>query len=121
MVRAVLAIDQGTTNSKAVLVSADGGVLATGSAPVGLSTPRPGWAEQDADDLWKSVLRAIASCLAAAEHSELAGRVEIVGIALSTQRESIVGWSRQGEAVGPVIGWQDVRTAAWCASLPPSD
>ena len=120
MVRAVLAIDQGTTNSKAVLVSADGGVLATGSAPVGLSTPRPGWAEQDADDLWKSVLRAIASCLAAAEHSELAGRVEIVGIALSTQRESIVGWSRQGEAVGPVIGWQDVRTAAWCASLPSS-
>ncbi|WP_405070489.1 FGGY family carbohydrate kinase [Kribbella sp. NBC_01510] len=120
MLRAVLAIDQGTTNSKAVLVSADGGVLATGSAPVGLSTPRPGWVEQDADDLWKSVLRAIASCLAAAEHSVLAGRVEIVGIALSTQRESIVGWSRQGEAVGPVIGWQDVRTAAWCASLPPS-
>jgi glycerol kinase len=112
---AVLAIDQGTTNSKAVLVSADGGVLATGSAPVGLSSPQPGWAEQDADDLWKSVLQAIASCLAATAEG-----VEIQGIALSTQRESVVGWSRQGEAVGPVIGWQDVRTAAWCASLPPS-
>lgn len=108
MVEAVLAIDQGTTNSKAALVGADGRVLGTGSAPVGLSTPHPGWAEQDADKLWESVLQAIAS----------AGPVDVVGIALSTQRESVVGWNHSGEAVGPVIGWQDVRTAAWCSSLP---
>jgi glycerol kinase len=114
MVRAVLAIDQGTTNSKAVLVTPDGGVLATGSAPVGLSTPRPGWAEQDADELWHSVLRAVSSCLASA------GVVEVTAIALSTQRESVVGWNLAGDAVGPVIGWQDVRTAAWCSSVPPA-
>lgn len=111
---AVLAIDQGTTNSKAVLVSPDGGVLASGSAPVGLSTPQPGWAEQDAEDIWQSVLRAVSQCVTAA------GPVEIAGIALSTQRESVVGWNRQGEAVGPVIGWQDVRTTAWCTALPAS-
>ncbi len=111
---AVLAIDQGTTNSKAVLVTADGAVLATGSAPVGLSTPHPGWAEQDAEDIWQSVLQAISRCIAAA------GPVEIVGLALSTQRESVVGWRRTGEAVGPVIGWQDVRTTDWCSNLPSS-
>ena len=110
---AVLAIDQGTTNSKAVLVASDGSVLATGSAPVGLSTPQPGWVEQDAGDLWQSVLQAISSCLASADP------VEIVGIGLSTQRESVVGWSHRGEAVGPVIGWQDVRTTSWCSELPP--
>ena len=109
MAGAVLAIDQGTTNSKAVLVSADGDVLAMGSAPVGLSTPQPGWVEQDAEDLWQSVLRAISSCLAAADR----GR---------DRRDSAVdptgvrrGMETRGRAVGPVIGWQDVRTAAWCS------
>ncbi|MGW1340958.1 FGGY-family carbohydrate kinase [Kribbella sp. NPDC002412] len=109
---AVLAVDQGTTNSKALLVAADGSVLATGSAPVGLSTPQPGWAEQDAEDIWQSVLTAISACLASADG------VDVVGVALSTQRESVVGWSGAGAAVGPVIGWQDVRTTAWCATLP---
>ncbi|MEV6281497.1 FGGY family carbohydrate kinase [Kribbella sp. NPDC051770] len=110
MVQAVLAIDQGTTNTKAVLVDAFGGVLARGSAPVGLSTPRSGWVEQDAEELWASVLAAI---------SRLDLSVDVVGIALSTQRESVVGWDRlTGAAVGPVIGWQDVRTSAWCATLP---
>jgi len=110
----VLAIDQGTTNSKAVLVSPDGAVLATGSAPVALSTPQPGWAEQNADDIWQSVLQAISRCTATADS------VDIVGIALSTQRESVVGWNQLGKAVGPVIGWQDVRTTDWCSTLPPS-
>ncbi|MET9312923.1 FGGY family carbohydrate kinase [Kribbella sp. NPDC003505] len=113
MVQAVLAIDQGTTNSKAVLVAADGTVLGSGSAPVGLATPRPGWVEQDAENLWRSVLRAIATCLAG-------GGAEIVGVALSTQRESVVGWDSSGEPVGPVLGWQDVRTSSWCAQLPPA-
>ena len=110
----MLAIDQGTTNSKAVLVSPDGAVLATGSAPVALSTPQPGWAEQNADDIWQSVLQAISRCTATADS------VDIVGIALSTQRESVVGWNQLGKAVGPVIGWQDVRTTDWCSTLPPS-
>jgi len=112
MVQAVLAIDQGTTNSKAVLVAADGTVLGTGSAPVTLSTPHPGWVEQDAEHLWQSVLQAVGSCLTP--------EVEVVGIALSTQRESVVGWNSSGESVGPVLGWQDVRTTSWCTQLPES-
>ncbi len=110
---AVLAVDQGTTNSKAVLVGVDGAVLGAGAAPVGLSTPRPGWVEQDADDIWSSVLRAVEQAIAGADS------VDLVGIALSTQRESVVGWSRStGRAAAPVIGWQDVRTSAWCSQLP---
>ncbi|GAA3591930.1 FGGY-family carbohydrate kinase [Kribbella ginsengisoli] len=110
---AVLAVDQGTTNTKAILIGADGAVLGTGAAPVGLSSPRPGWAEQDADDIWSSVLRAVEQAIAGADP------VDLVGIALSTQRESVVGWSRgSGRSVTPVIGWQDVRASTWCSQLP---
>ena len=59
----ILAIDQGTTNSKAVLVDDGGVVRAVGSAPVGVTHPRPGWVEQDAEQLWTSVLTAIDRCL----------------------------------------------------------
>ncbi|WP_427886806.1 FGGY family carbohydrate kinase [Kribbella sp. GL6] len=110
MLQAVLAIDQGTTNSKAALITADGSVLATGSSPVALSTPQPGWVEQDAEDLWQSTLKAVQACLLP--------EMEIVGVALSTQRESVVGWDRSGHPVGAVLGWQDVRTSSWCAQLP---
>jgi glycerol kinase len=107
----ILALDQGTTNSKAVLVDPTGRLVARGAAPVGISSARPGWVEQDADRIWSSVLEAIAACLRDAPD------VEIVGTALSTQRESVVGWrAGTGEPVGPVLGWQDRRTADWCAA-----
>jgi glycerol kinase len=111
--QAVLAIDQGTTNTKAVLVGQDGSVLAVASASVRLSLPRPGWAEQDAEEIWQSVLTAVQACLSAA------GPIDVVAVALSTQRESVVGWSRStGRPVGPLVGWQDVRTSGWCEALP---
>jgi glycerol kinase len=107
----ILAIDQGTTNSKAVLVDVGGVVCAVGSAPVGVSHPRPGWVEQDAEVLWTSVLRAIDRCLTSVDRSG----IDLAAVALSTQRESVVAWDRRtGRPLGPVIGWQDVRTAAWC-------
>jgi glycerol kinase len=107
----ILAIDQGTTNSKAALVSADGRLLSRGSAPVGISSPSPGWIEQDAERIWSSVLEAVAKCLQGASEPDVAG------VALSTQRESVVGWrASTGVPLGPVIGWQDRRTAAWCST-----
>ncbi|MEQ7007454.1 FGGY family carbohydrate kinase [Actinopolymorpha sp. B17G11] len=111
--QAVLAIDQGTTNSKAILVDESGTVLATGSTPVNLSLPRPGWAEQDAEELWSSVVTAVERCRAAA------GTTDVVAVALTNQRESVVGWRRStGRPFGPLIGWQDIRTSAWCERLP---
>ncbi|GAA4670651.1 FGGY family carbohydrate kinase [Phytohabitans rumicis] len=106
----ILAIDQGTTNTKALLVRADGRVVGTGAAPVGVSSPRPGWVEQDPERIWVSVVEAVTACRRGAPDADLAG------IALSTQRESVVGWrASTGGALGPVIGWQDRRTAGWCA------
>jgi len=106
----ILAIDQGTTNSKAALISADGRLVASGTARVGATSPHPGWVEQDAERIWTSVLEAMAACVAGVPEAEIAG------IALSTQRESVIGWQAStGTPLGPVIGWQDRRTAAWCA------
>jgi glycerol kinase len=108
----VLAIDQGTGSTKALLVDAEGTVVARGSSPLGQSHPRPGWVEQPPDELWASVRRAVRDCVP----DELAPRVVAVGI--SNQRESLVLWDRRsGEAVGPLLGWQDRRTAAACAEL----
>ncbi|MGG2479064.1 FGGY family carbohydrate kinase, partial [Rhizobium sp. BR5] len=53
--RAILSIDQGTTNSKAILVSESGELLARGSSPVGIAYPQPGWVEQEPKRIWASV------------------------------------------------------------------
>lgn len=112
MIPAILAIDQGTTNSKAVLVSTRGEILARGSAPVGISHPEPGWVEQDPLRIWASVQEAIAACRAAGP------AVEILGIAISNQRESVTAWDAEtGAPLGPVVSWQCRRSAPACAAL----
>ncbi|WP_421577198.1 FGGY family carbohydrate kinase [Shinella sp. M31] len=112
MTTAILAIDQGTTNSKAVLVSMSGNILARGSSPVGIEHPQPGWVEQSPLRLWQSVQEAIAACLAAAPS------VEILGIAISNQRESVTVWDADtGKPLGPVVSWQCRRSAPACAEL----
>lgn len=112
MTHAILAIDQGTTNTKALLVSSGGAVLASGSCPVGIRHLPGGRVEQDAAELWKSVLLAVQRCLAKGHNAAPAG------LALSVQRESVICWSRQtGRPLGPVLGWQDSRTEAQCQQL----
>ena len=84
-------------------------MISTGSASVGISSPRPGWVEQDPERIWSSVLEAMAGCLVDIPDAEIAG------VALSSQRESVVGWqATTGAPLGLVIGWQDRRTADWC-------
>ncbi len=110
--RAILAIDQGTTNSKAVLVSERGDVLARGSAAVGISYPQPGWVEQDPRRIFASVCEAIEACL------KNASGVAIEAVAVSNQRESVTVWDAEtGEALGPVLSWQCRRTAPDCERL----
>lgn len=112
MTIAILAIDQGTTNSKAVLVSPEGHILARGSAPVGIKHPQPGWVEQDPRRIWASVQEAIAACLAAGP------AVTVAGIAISNQRESVTVWDGvTGQPLGPVVSWQCRRTDAACTAL----
>lgn len=110
--RAILAIDQGTTNSKAILVSEEGQILSRGSSAVGISYPQPGWVEQSPDRIWASVCEAIAVCLEGKE------TVNVEAIAISNQRESVTMWDAEtGEALGPVLSWQCRRTANGCKML----
>ena len=111
---AVLALDAGTSSAKALLVDLDGGaVLARESAPVRLRTQAPGWVEQDANELADAVISAGATACAARPD------VSVRAIALSNQRESVVAWdAATGVPVGPLLSWQDARTADWVSSLP---
>jgi len=63
MQEVILAIDQGTTNTKAVLIDKAGQIVSQGSAALDISHPQPGWVEQSASDIWSSVLDALAQCI----------------------------------------------------------
>lgn len=109
---AILAIDQGTTNTKVLLLGADGGVLARSSRGVPIAYPQPGWAEQSATDLWNSVVGAIDDVLAAAT------TVEVAAVSIANQRETVVVWdARTGEPIAPAVTWQCRRSSDRCARL----
>jgi len=108
----ILAIDQGTTNTKAILVDATGAIVAQASRPVGVHYPQPAWVEQDPRVLWSSVVQAIDECLAAGAATRLAA------VAITNQRETILLWDRQtGEPLGPAVVWQCQRSAPFCQEL----
>ena len=110
--RLILAIDQGTTNTKALLMSHAGEVVARAARPLSIQFPQPGWVEQDARELRDSVLAAIDDCVAQTPGAEIAA------IGITNQRESVVAWDRRtGEPAGPCITWQCRRTAPFCAAL----
>ncbi|WP_255949849.1 FGGY family carbohydrate kinase [Streptomyces odontomachi] len=112
MERFVLAVDQGTSATKALLVERAGAVVARAEAPLAQSHPAPGLVEQDADALLESVRRAAAECLDGTDPRAVAG------VALSTQRESVVLWeAATGRPLAPLVSWQDQRGAARAAEL----
>ena len=110
--RHVLAIDQGTTNTKALLIDQAGAVVARAEQPVATTFPKPGWVEQDAVAVWRTVADAIDACLGAN------GATNLAAIGISNQRESVLLWDRAtGTPLGPVVVWQCRRTAAFCEAL----
>ena len=101
----VVAVDQGTSSTKAVALDRAGEVLGWASIPVAVRHPAPGRVEQDAEEIAASVIAALTEAV-----RDVADRVVAVG--LSTQRESAVAWdTATGRALGPMLGWQDRRTA----------
>ncbi|MCC5955816.1 MAG: FGGY-family carbohydrate kinase [Natronohydrobacter sp.] len=109
---AILAIDEGTTNAKAILVTANGEIIACGSAPVPTRHPQSGWVEQDGVEIWHATRLAIADCL------RQQPEISLSAIGISNQRESVLIWDRQtGAPLGPVVTWQCRRTAPACADL----
>ncbi|HMS37629.1 MAG TPA: FGGY family carbohydrate kinase, partial [Arachnia sp.] len=105
----ILAVDQGTSSTKATLFDRTGAAVTSASVPLGQAHPRPGWVQQDAGEILDGVRQVI---------TEIAASHEIEAVALSTQRESALVWDRAtGEPVGPMLGWQDRRTTHRVAEL----
>jgi glycerol kinase len=109
----VLALDQGTTGSTALIVNAEGRIVSRGYREITQHFPRPGWVEHDPEELF------VATCAAARDAMAAAGvRPDCVGI--TNQRETVVVWDRvTGAPVARAIVWQDRRTAERCAALAP--
>ncbi len=115
----ILAIDEGTTNAKAIVVDGTGAVRSTASAPVARHSPRAGWVEQSAQELWSATVTALRSCLAHLDDRVgLGASRRIAAVAVSSQRETAVIWDRHtGTPLGPALSWQDTRTAPACQQL----
>jgi len=103
----VLAIDQGTTNTKVLALDPDGRVVARHSVPTPIAYPQPGWVEQSGDEIWRATTAAIEGCIAA-----LPKGATVAAIGISNQRESVLLWRRStGETVGPCVTWQCRRSS----------
>jgi glycerol kinase len=103
---AILAIDQGTSNTKALLVAGDGSVLLSRSRAMRVDYPRAGWAEQSAPDIWEAVAALIGEVHAAAPE------VTVAALAISNQRETVVLWeAATGRPLAPAVIWQCQRSA----------
>jgi glycerol kinase len=110
----VLALDQGTTGSTALVVDADGRVRGRGYAELPQHYPRPGWVEHDPEEIWATVSSAGTQALAAAG----AAGTEIAAVGITNQRETTLLWERaSGAPVHRAIVWQCRRTAEMCDRL----
>ena len=114
MSRYILAIDQGTTSSRAILFDAQQKIKGVGQKEFTQFYPASGWVEHDAEEIWQSVLYAIKKALEAASASPR----DIVAIGITNQRETTVLWEREtGKPIHKAIVWQDRRTARMCDNL----
>src|SRR5262245_4711172 len=114
MGRFVLALDQGTTSSRAILFDREGGVAAVDQHEFPQHSPQPGWVQHDPDEIWESQLRAARGALGRA------GAVgsDVAAIGITNQRETTVVWDRAtGRPVHPAIVWQSRQTVELCEDL----
>ncbi len=111
---AILAIDQGTTSSRAIVFRADASIAAVAQQEFAQHFPASGWVEHEPEDLWSSTLAVCREAMAKAGVTA-AG---LAGIGITNQRETTVVWDRKtGQAVHRAIVWQDRRTSDICAGL----
>ncbi|QTD45888.1 glycerol kinase GlpK [Ottowia testudinis] len=119
--RHVLALDQGTTSSRAIAFDAQGRVAAVAQREFAQHFPHPGWVEHDAAEIWATQRTVAQECvqkLASALAGQARAAIKIEAIGITNQRETTVLWDRAtGEPVGPAIVWQDRRTTAHCDDL----
>jgi len=110
----LLAIDQGTTGTTAIVLSLDGETLGRHTFEFKQHFPKPGWVEHDVEEIWRSVAEAVTFALNDAE----VGADSLAAIGITNQRETTVVWDRAtGRAIANAIVWQCRRTADTCAEL----
>ncbi len=110
----ILALDQGTTSSRAIVFDHDGNILASAQKEFTQHYPRPAWVEHDPHEIWVSQIGTAAEAVAGARIRP----DEIAAVGITNQRETAVVWDRRtGEAIHNAIVWQDRRTAPLCRRL----
>ena len=110
----VLALDQGTTSSRALVFDRTGRTLGTAQKPFRQFYPKPGWVEHDPMEIWETQLGAAREALADAR----IGPSRVAAIGIANQRETAIFWDREtGTPIGPALVWQDRRTADICRTL----
>jgi glycerol kinase len=110
----VLAIDQGTTSSRAIIFDSEQAIRGAAQQEFPQHYPASGWVEHDPEDIWRSVIETARGALAAAGLQA----EQVAALGITNQRETTVVWDRRtGKAIHPAIVWQDRRTADQCARL----
>ena len=110
----ILAIDQGTTSSRAIIFDKDMKIVASAQEEFEQHFPRSGWVEHDPDDLWSTTA---GTCRAAIERAGITAD-DIAGIGITNQRETTLVWDKAtGKPVHNAIVWQDRRTSDYCREL----
>lgn len=110
----VLALDQGTTSSRAILFDSSGALCSVAQREFRQIFPKPGWVEHDPEEIWESQI----ACVREALETCGAQTRDIAAIGITNQRETTVVWDRAtGKPVSNAIVWQDRRTAEWCQQI----
>lgn len=110
----ILALDQGTTSSRAILFNHDGDIVETAQKEFEQFFPHPGWVEHDANEIWTSILSCIANVLRKAD----VGPWQIAGIGITNQRETAVVWDKKtSRPIYKAIVWQSRQTSDICDEL----
>lgn len=108
----IIALDEGTTNAKAVALDAAGKAIVKFNQPLSIQTPREGWVEQSGSALVEASVKVLAQAI------EAVGAENVVALAISNQRETTIGWYRSnGTPLHAAISWQCSRTADFCEAL----
>ena len=112
----LLALDQGTTSTRAILFDGKGQPLATAARPLRQSYPADGWVEHDAEEIFSACVDVLREALQGSGRSV----EDLAAIGITNQRETVVVWDKAtGRPIHPAIVWQDRRTAAACEALRP--
>ncbi len=109
----VLALDQGTSSSRAILFDHEGAPVASAQQPFRQLYPQPGWVEHDPEEIWESQLETARRVLLEAK---VAPR-NVAAIGITNQRETTILWDRDGRPIANALVWQDRRTAPLCEEL----